>query len=185
MQTYVIHNPATTEREALVAELVRRAGATVYPAILQRPGWRGCLASHMAVYQHVPPAEDVLVFEDDCEILAPDFLDPLKLKPDYDLIYLGMGVPAAPPLGLGNGGHVQSVHQEGEVVRTPVAAVVAANGAARQICRGWPTDREAKVWLLSKELRRAVERFVFPNVYTRIIDESAMQCDCPDFHYRT
>ena len=88
MKTYVIHAAISVDREPLVEELILQANAEVYPAIILLDGREGCRQSHFSAYRST--SEDVLVFEDDCEIIADDFLSPIPLfREHYDLIYLG------------------------------------------------------------------------------------------------
>ena len=96
MKTYVIHMSKTKEREPYVKILKDTFGAEVFEGISGEkldsflPGQVGCFQSHYAIYLSLPPNEDVLIFEDDCEVLDPSVKDLLRtLKRDYDIIYLG------------------------------------------------------------------------------------------------
>lgn len=88
METYIIHNEQTTERKNLVAELQKKTGATIFPAIMMSNRVEGCHASHKEIY--IQSKEDILIFEDDCEIVSENFLEPIIFKDQYSLIYLGV-----------------------------------------------------------------------------------------------
>lgn len=88
-----------TEREPLVERIQQLTGATRFDAIKGVPdpnapgvsaGQLGCRDSHYAVYRMVPLGEDLLIFEDDCEVIDPSFMDLLSMKNQYDIMYFGL-----------------------------------------------------------------------------------------------
>lgn len=90
MKTYVIHADKAIERRALVDRLVKLTKADIFPAIILPNGGEGCTTSHFTLYSMINPEEDLLVFEDDCEILNDAFLTPLEMREKYDIIYIGV-----------------------------------------------------------------------------------------------
>jgi hypothetical protein len=88
MKTYILHSETCTERDYLVQDILRRTPAVVFPAVMLPNGGEGCTTSHFRMYEQ--DSDDVLVFEDDCEILSDDFLDPLCHREQYDLVYIGV-----------------------------------------------------------------------------------------------
>ena len=91
MKCYVIHVADCFARKRYVDALKEKAGAIVFDAIVDKEdGNNGCNQSHFAVYRSCPEEEDLLVFEDDCEILHNDFLEPLQYKAKYDVVFLGV-----------------------------------------------------------------------------------------------
>jgi hypothetical protein len=74
----------------MVQQLVQRANAQIWPAVMMDDGREGCRRSHFGIYNSLAPDEDVLVFEDDCLIVADNFLAPLKHCHDHDLVYIGV-----------------------------------------------------------------------------------------------
>jgi len=88
METYIIHNEKIIDRNGLVEIIKNKTNAVVFPAILMEDGVEGCHSSHKQIY--LKSKNDVLVFEDDCEILNENFLEILKFKDQYDLIYIGI-----------------------------------------------------------------------------------------------
>jgi hypothetical protein len=88
MEIYIIHNTKITERKNLVKKIQKKTNAKIFPAILMKNGVEGCHKSHKSIYEFAQ--KDVLVFEDDCEIMNDNFLEPLDFKNKYDLIYLGI-----------------------------------------------------------------------------------------------
>jgi hypothetical protein len=91
MKAYVIHMSSAREREALVQDIERLTGAQRFEAIRELPGEVGCHKSHMAIYHSVPAGEDLLLFEDDCEILDPSFMTMVQeQKKHHDIVYIGL-----------------------------------------------------------------------------------------------
>ena len=82
---------SATERDELVKALVNITGAEIFEAVyIKEDGVAGCLASHTNIYKSLDPEEDVLVFEDDCEIIDPSFMQFIeKNKHAYDIMYIG------------------------------------------------------------------------------------------------
>ena len=79
------------EREGLVKKIVELFNSTIYEAILIKGnGVAGCLASHIDIYKKIPEGDDLLIFEDDCEIIDDSFKYIIKQnKQKYDIIYIG------------------------------------------------------------------------------------------------
>jgi len=91
MITKIIHMSSAVERDDLVNKIIKLTGASIFEAIVCSNGVDGCRKSHMEVYKQVPENEDLLIFEDDCVINDPTFLDFIEAnKNNYDLIYLGV-----------------------------------------------------------------------------------------------
>jgi GR25 family glycosyltransferase involved in LPS biosynthesis len=91
MRCFVIHAQDCWARKSYVKALVEKAGATIFDAIMDPlDGNNGCNQSHFAVYRLTGSDEDLLIFEDDCEIVSDDFLRPLELKDRYDVVFLGV-----------------------------------------------------------------------------------------------
>lgn len=88
----VIHMSSATERSGLVSDIIALTNARVFEAIVTpRNGHIGCTRSHRAIYREVPVGEDLLIFEDDCEIIDPSFMEYVEThKKDYDIIYIGI-----------------------------------------------------------------------------------------------
>lgn len=93
MPVYVIHASTSVDREPYVKKLQEKAGAQVFEAVMLSGSYaarrKGNFLSHVGVYKASGDSE-VLVFEDDCEIMAANFLEPLKNRSRYDLVYLGL-----------------------------------------------------------------------------------------------
>jgi hypothetical protein len=94
LPAYIIHNSNQTERKEIVDNLIQTTGAKVVEAVwnTQDPVW-GCRESHkkvavLAKEEH--PDSAYLVFEDDCEIVDPHFLELIVENPDVDLLYFGV-----------------------------------------------------------------------------------------------
>lgn len=106
MKTYVIHMISAVERDELVNTIVNVTGATLFDAIcIQGDGIAGCMASHTHIYKSLGPEEDVLVFEDDCEIIDPSFMYFIEHnKHAYDIIYIGTNHTFYTPSGIGSWG---------------------------------------------------------------------------------
>jgi len=83
---------SATERSGLVSDIIALTNARVVEAIVTpHDGRIGCTRSHRAIYREVPAGEDLLVFEDDCEIIDPSFMEYVEThKKDYDIIYIGL-----------------------------------------------------------------------------------------------
>lgn len=94
LPAYIIHNSEQLDRKDLVNKLIQATGAKVVEAVWDTsdPN-RGCRESHkkvarLAKEEH--PESAYLVFEDDCEILDPNFLDLIVENPDVDILYFGL-----------------------------------------------------------------------------------------------
>jgi glycosyltransferase involved in cell wall biosynthesis len=90
--SYIIHMSSAKEREGLVNKIVGLFGSTIYEAIvIKGNGVAGCLASHTNIYKLIPEGDDLLIFEDDCEIIDDSFKDIIKKKKHkYDIMYIGV-----------------------------------------------------------------------------------------------
>lgn len=106
MKTYIIHMSTAIERTELVKAVVDLTGAEIFEAIhIKGNGVAGCLASHMTIFKSLAPDEDVLVFEDDCEIVDPTFtLFIENNKHLYDIIYIGTNRTFDTPEGISSWG---------------------------------------------------------------------------------
>lgn len=94
LPAYIIHNSKQKEREDIVKKLVEATDAKIVEAVWSTddPVW-GCRESHkkvarLAKEEH--PFSSYLVFEDDCEIVDPSFLDLMVENPDVDVLYFGV-----------------------------------------------------------------------------------------------
>jgi glycosyltransferase involved in cell wall biosynthesis len=90
--SYIIHMSSATEREGLVKKIVELFNSTIYEAIvINGNGIAGCRASHIDIYTKIPIGDDLLIFEDDCEIIDDSFIRFLnKNKHLYDIMYIGV-----------------------------------------------------------------------------------------------
>ena len=87
----IIHMNDSIERKDLVASLIELTGATVFDALKRENGAEGCWASHTKIYKNQPKNEDLLIFEDDCEIIDNSFMNYVEInKTMYDIIYIGV-----------------------------------------------------------------------------------------------
>ena len=89
--SYVIHMSSAKEREGLVNKIVELFNSVVYEAIvIKGNGVAGCRESHIDIYKKIPIGDDLLLFEDDCEIIDDSFKEIItKNKKNYDVIYIG------------------------------------------------------------------------------------------------
>jgi hypothetical protein len=79
------------ERDSLVRSIVNLTGAQIFEAIIKRRGVDGCRISHTIIYCSVAEKEDILIFEDDCEIIDPTFMNLIpEFKSVCDLAYIGV-----------------------------------------------------------------------------------------------
>lgn len=94
LPAYIIHHKKQHDRKDLVQALVDLTGATIVePVWIPNDPIRGCRESHKKVARLAKernPEKAYLVFEDDCEIIDPNFLDVLKEHPDVDILYFGL-----------------------------------------------------------------------------------------------
>jgi len=90
--SYIIHVSSATEREDLVNKIVELCNSIIYEAVvIKGNGESGCLASHTNVYKQIPHGDDLLIFEDDCEIIDDSFIEIIrKNKHNYDIMYIGI-----------------------------------------------------------------------------------------------
>lgn len=91
---YIIHNSQQVDRKEIVNALVKATDAIIVEAVwsTKDPVW-GCRESHKKVARlakEAHPDSAYLVFEDDCEILDPYFLDLIVENADVDLLYFGV-----------------------------------------------------------------------------------------------
>lgn len=94
LPAYIIHNSQQLEREDIVNQLIQTTCAKVVEAVWNKedPVW-GCRESHKKVAQlakHEHPDSAYLVFEDDCEILDPNFIHVIFEHLDVDILYFGI-----------------------------------------------------------------------------------------------
>ena len=94
LPAYIIHNSDQVERKEIIEKLIQTTGAKVVEAVwnTKDPVW-GCRESHkkvarLAKEEH--PDRSYLVFEDDCEIVNPNFLELLLENPEVDILYFGV-----------------------------------------------------------------------------------------------
>ena len=94
LPAYIIHNSNQIERKDIVDKLIQTTGAKLVEAVwnTQDPVW-GCRESHkkvakLAKEEH--PESAYLVFEDDCEIMDPSFINLIPEHSKCDLIYFGV-----------------------------------------------------------------------------------------------
>lgn len=88
--SFVLHNSASTERDAVVDELVKKTGATQFQSYLLDDKVMGCLESHLGVAKlakALHPTSDYLVFEDDCELF--DGWEQMRDVSGIDVVYIG------------------------------------------------------------------------------------------------
>lgn len=94
LPSFIIHHQGQTDRKDLVEALVKATGAIlVDPVWIPEDPVKGCRESHKKVARlakETYPDSAYLVFEDDCEIIDPHFLDILKEYPDVDILYFGV-----------------------------------------------------------------------------------------------
>jgi len=90
--SYIIHMSSVKEREHLVNKIVEMFGSIIYEAIvIKGDGAAGCRESHTDIYKKIPIGDDLLLFEDDCEIIDDSFKNIInKNKRKYDIIYIGV-----------------------------------------------------------------------------------------------
>jgi hypothetical protein len=90
--SYIIHMSSVKEREHLVNKIVEKFSSIVYEAIvINGDGAAGCRESHTDIYKKIPIGDDLLLFEDDCEIRDDSFMNIIKKnKKKYDIIYIGV-----------------------------------------------------------------------------------------------
>jgi hypothetical protein len=83
---------SATDREHLVKSIVDLTGVTTFEAIVVPDDGRlGCNMSHREIYKQIPMGEDLLIFEDDCEIIDPTFIHYITSnKSTHDIIYIGV-----------------------------------------------------------------------------------------------
>jgi glycosyltransferase involved in cell wall biosynthesis len=103
--SYIIHMSSAKEREGLVNKIVGLFGSTIYEAIvIKGNGVAGCLASHSNIYKQIPEGDDLLIFEDDCEIIDDSFKEFIRQnKKKYDIIYIGLNYTSNDSGGPNNG----------------------------------------------------------------------------------
>lgn len=108
MKCYILHLDTAIEREPFVRALQEQTGAHVISAIYNpQDGRIGTRESHLMAYRMCEEDEDLLVFEDDCELVDTSCLELLQqYKQEYDLIYLGVNsefheTPKGPLLSYG------------------------------------------------------------------------------------
>ena len=90
IKSYIIHLESAKERKRHVDKVVKLTGATVFPAIMDNLGARGCYRSHIEIYK-INPEEPVIVFEDDCVITDPSIIQFVEWNAsNYDIIYFGV-----------------------------------------------------------------------------------------------
>lgn len=77
------------ERSDIVKKLQELTGATIFEAIQDKKN--GCLKSHIKVYKM--DADELCIYEDDCEIIDPSYLNLLNDREKYDLMYFGFNTP--------------------------------------------------------------------------------------------
>lgn len=91
---FIIHHTSTKERNEIVADLQKQTGATLFdPVWLPDDPPRGCRESHVKIAEHMKetnPESAYIVFEDDCEIVDPNFLSYRSMYPDADIFYFGI-----------------------------------------------------------------------------------------------
>jgi hypothetical protein len=92
MKTYLIHMSTAIEREELVKSIVDLTSAEIFEGIIvPGDGNRGCTLSHYYIYKQIPKDEDLLIFEDDCEIIDPSFITYIEEKKKcYDVVFIGV-----------------------------------------------------------------------------------------------
>ncbi len=94
LPAYIIHHTTQQDRQHLVDLLVKATGGTVVDAVwIPEDPIKGCRESHIKVARlakETYPDSSYLVFEDDCEIIDPHFLNLLKEHPDVDILYFGV-----------------------------------------------------------------------------------------------
>jgi hypothetical protein len=84
---------SATERDGLVKSIVDLTNAEIFEAIVMDNRVAGCIASHTEIYKRVPEGEDLMVFEDDCEIFDASFPQVVaENKHKYDLMYIGVNM---------------------------------------------------------------------------------------------
>jgi GR25 family glycosyltransferase involved in LPS biosynthesis len=94
--TYVINRDDRPERLRDTIEELRNAGmnAKRFPAIIDKPGWKGCRDSHLAVMELCRNEKYFMIFEDDIEFLTEPSAVMIKaieqLPKDWDMLYLGL-----------------------------------------------------------------------------------------------
>lgn len=90
---FILHHMSTKERNEIVAVLQKQTGATIFdPVWLPDDPPRGCRESHVKIAAYMKehnPESAYIVFEDDCEIIDPNFLSYRSLDPDADIFYFG------------------------------------------------------------------------------------------------
>lgn len=94
LPSFIIHHAEQHDRKYLVQALVKATGASVIDAVwIPEDPIKGCRESHIKVARlakELYPDSPYLVFEDDCEIVDPHFLDLLNEHPDVDILYFGV-----------------------------------------------------------------------------------------------
>ena len=89
--SYIIHMSSAKEREGLVNKIAELFNSVVYEAIvIKGNSVAGCRESHTDIYKKIPIGDDLLLFEDDCEIIDDSLKNIIKKnKRKHDLIYIG------------------------------------------------------------------------------------------------
>lgn len=90
LPAFVLHNSASTERDEIVRELVKKTGATQFQSFLLDDRVMGCLESHLGVAKiakALHPTSDYLVFEDDCELF--DGWEQMRDVSGVDVVWIG------------------------------------------------------------------------------------------------
>lgn len=94
LPAFIIHHENQDDRKDLVKALVEATNGTVIdPVWIPEDPVKGCRESHRKIALFAKekfPDSPYLVFEDDCEILDPHFLDLIKEHSDVDILYFGV-----------------------------------------------------------------------------------------------
>lgn len=96
MQIYAIHREDRPQRLDYLRKELTLAGinAHIFPAIIDKPGWKGCAQSHLKVLEKCGLNETIMILEDDVKFRFPDPMLWIKtamsdLSLDWDCLYLG------------------------------------------------------------------------------------------------
>jgi len=96
MISYVINRDDRPERLRDVTEEFRRVGINPrrFSAIVDKPGWKGCTKSHLAIFEKCKNETVFSVYEDDV-VFLPDYYDIAweawgQLPEDWDCLYYGV-----------------------------------------------------------------------------------------------
>lgn len=95
LEAYIINRADRPQRLAHAREelIKQNLNARVFEAIIDKPGWKGCRDSHLAIMEKCKELGSFLILEDDV-LFVNDYYDVMipamaELPTDWDCLYLG------------------------------------------------------------------------------------------------